>query len=415
LVHPHRTSWLVGLRFSPDGRRLIAGDYPDGLVATWDVASGELATTIETGYATRGSAEYLFVSPDFRTLYVSKAKGKYEHVEEGSKRLLRCSYDGQVRAWDLATGQPHRTFQHEPARNIRLMELSPDGSKFVSCDQLPGTYERAIKEAASLWDVHTGRYLPLPDDLNESFVFSADGSMLAGTVTNETGSHAVKVLDAATGREKLSIPFRDKTTSAFRHIFSPDGRLLVGNVLAYETPGKKDSWRCSLKWWDTSTGQELASFAGAQNGGFSYYQFSPDGQTLATLERQREEIKLLLFRVRDRQLMKTLTLVKQREGERLITGRPAFSADGKWLAVVTGGVPIGRPGDSLDVHDAAQPRILLIDRAGEIRETLVSPPTLGRGASFSPDGCLLATSGHGRVLLWDVTNLSGSARAAREP
>jgi WD40 repeat protein len=50
LIHPHKTATLVDLRFSPDGRQLIAGDDPGGVVMLWDVESGRQLTRIDTGY-----------------------------------------------------------------------------------------------------------------------------------------------------------------------------------------------------------------------------------------------------------------------------------------------------------------------------------------------------------------------------
>jgi hypothetical protein len=64
------------------------------------------------------------------------------------------------------------------------------------------------------------------------------------------------------------------------------------------------------------------------------------------------------------------------------------------------------------VTDLPQPRIHLIDAAtGEIRETLVSPQCFAISAAFSPDGKTLATSGEGRVLLWDLPAPPGLAPA----
>jgi len=416
LIHPHRNAWLVGLRFSPDGRQIIAGDYPDGLVEIWDVLSGKLLTSIESGYAFRGSAQYLNVSSDWRTLYVSKEKRKYERVQEANKDLLRWQFDGEVRAWDLRNGQLQKTFKHQPARNIRSMQLSPDGARFVTWEEVPGTYELRPKQAASLWNVQTGQYLSLPDGSNASLVFSPDGKTLAGAINDENGhAHAVKLFDVATGQDKLSIPIQDKFASVFGLTISPDGRLLVACDDVYENPKKWDNWRSWLKCWDTVTGREVASFPGAPQSTFGYSQFSPDGQTLAVFYGQGDEKRILLFRVADRKQIKAIDLGKPKGGERSITGKPAFSADGKWLAVMSFTVPITKPGGQLDVRDASQPRIYLVDvAAGKVRETLISPHTFGRDACFSPDGRLLATSGQGRVLLWDVTNLGGGAAKAPE-
>ena len=36
LIHPDREAALAGIRFSPDGQRVIAGSYPKGIIQLWD-------------------------------------------------------------------------------------------------------------------------------------------------------------------------------------------------------------------------------------------------------------------------------------------------------------------------------------------------------------------------------------------
>jgi hypothetical protein len=50
LIHPNRGSVLIGLRYSSDGKRIIAGDYPGGIIQVWDSETGRQLTKIETGY-----------------------------------------------------------------------------------------------------------------------------------------------------------------------------------------------------------------------------------------------------------------------------------------------------------------------------------------------------------------------------
>jgi WD40 repeat protein len=82
---------------------------------------------------------------------------------------------------------------------------------------------------------------------------------------------------------------------------------------------------------------------------------------------------------------------------------PAFSPDGKWLAVITRLIPENSSA-SPGLLNLPQARIHLIDvAAGAVRETLVAPPGAPQALCFSPDGRTLATGGHGKVLLWDLT------------
>jgi hypothetical protein len=411
LIHPNKTGTLVGLRFSPDGRQLVAGDYPGGVVVLWDVAAGERLSTIEADYASRGSTEYFFLSPDWRTLFVPREKRKYEMVERDGKRLIRWEMDGNVRAWDLATGRLQWTYAHQPPRGNRHMEMSPDGTTFVTFEELPGLVDGAPKRGVTLWDVHTGRPRPLPDNLIYS-KYSPDGRTLAmPAVDADHHATALKLWDVTTGREKLSIPVTDKNAEVYVTAFSPDGQvMMVVDYRVYADGKKYEGLQPYLKWWDVATGRELASFAGEKNETFFYTRLSPDGQTLAAVNLRSETRKLLLFRTADRQLAKTVILDKQVPGEGLISMEPVFSPDGRWVAVITQRVPDVRGGTDLDARDVAQPRIHLVDVAsGVVRETLIAPQGFARSMSFSPDGRTLATGGHGRVLLWDFSYLPGPA------
>jgi hypothetical protein len=284
LIHPSRNGVLAGLRFSPDGRRIIGGDYPGGVVVLWDVASGRDVTTIETGYGYRASLEYFFLSPDWRELFVSRGTRKVEQVEKDGKRLRRWTCDGDVRTWDLATGRLLHTYKHDPPRDIRLMELAPDGRRFVTWEEVSGTSEGSPKSAASLWDVQTGRYQALPDDLQVYGQFSADGRALAVVaVGSDRYARTVKLLDTATGRERLSIPITDGNARVFTRALSPDGRLLVGTGQVFEKANKADGGRAWLKLWDTTTGREVASLDVGPNDAVGNVSFSPDGRALAAV------------------------------------------------------------------------------------------------------------------------------------
>jgi WD40 repeat protein len=416
LIHPNRTSLLVGLRFSPDGGRVVAGDYPGGVVVVWDLTSGEQQRVIETGYGYRGSYEYFFLSPDWHSLFVGREKRHYERVERDGKRLIRWDYDGDVRCWDLATGRLQRTFKHQPGRNVRHMQLAPDGAHFVTLEQLPGTYEKGPPSAVSLWDVATGRHRPLSPDCRGGIGrFSADGRVLAIEVAGKDDyARAVRLIDVATGAERLSIPVRDKNTSAYACAFSPDGRLLAGDCRVFAQAKKWDHWQGWLKWWDTATGQEVVSFPADKDDMLWHHRFSRDGRTFALTNWRGKQAKLLLFSVPHRRLDRTVVLGQTVKGERFVTSEPAFSPDGRWLAITTQTLPDKRGAD-LDVRDLPQPRIHLIDvAAGVERETLVSPQGFSHGACcFSPDGKTLATAGLGRILLWDMSRPPGAAVGGR--
>jgi WD40 repeat protein len=408
LIHPNRTSTLGGLSFSQDGKRLVAGDFPGGAVVVWDVATGKQLNLIETGHGRRFISEYFFVSPDWKTVYVSQYKSKAQALDQEGKRLWRWQFDGDVRAWDVNTGQLAKKYKHDPPRSVSQMRLFEDGSKFLTIEALPGTYEAGPKGAISMWDVPTGRHRSLPDHLSRSALNSPDGSVLAVTEIDEDRYvRALKLLDLTTWREKWSTPIKDQGALLDLRAFSPDGRLIVAEYEVFGKARRRDTRELGCRWYDAASGQQVASFVGKD--GFYGSCFSPDGQTLAAATGWlAETAQLFLFSVAEKKLMRTIALAAKKNRELAVTIGPVFSPDGRWLAVGTQMVPDVR-GAELDPRDVPQARIHLIDvAAGEIRETLVAPQGLVRSMCFSPDGRTLATGGLGRVLLWNLSTPPGA-------
>jgi WD40 repeat protein len=284
------------------------------------------------------------------------------------------------------------------------MFLSPDGSTFITFEALPGITAQSPKRAVSLWDVKTGQFRSLPDNLNGLPVFSPDSQTLAVQVSNEKNRIvALNLFDVPTGREKLSIPITEPDAQRIGFMsFSPNSKVLVGQVRDEIKTGQH--W---LKFWDPATGRELASFEGARKEYFVWMAFSREGRTLAVTNTGGEQNRLFLFDVHVRKLVQTIVL-----GGKAAVCNLAFSPNGKWIVVTTQVFPEDRGGCAPEVEDVAQPRIHLVDVAeGVIRETLVAPQGFTAAACFSPDGNTLATGGHGKVLLWDLTVPPGSAGA----
>jgi WD40 repeat protein len=234
------------------------------------------------------------------------------------------------------------------------------------------------------------------------------------SVDADSFTWALKLIDGATAREKLSIPIKDKFVWAYVTGFSPDGRLMVGEYRRFDHPRKRENSRTFFKCWDSSTGREVLSFVSEKNDEFIMWpRFSPDGQTIAAVSWNGG--KLFLFDVPQKKLRRTVTLLEKPEGEKVDLTEPAFRQDGKQLAVIAQHSPES-VGQELDARDVAQARIFLIDLpSGNIRETLVAPQGFPRSACFSPDGGTLATGGEGRVLLWDLANALGSVGRSERP
>jgi WD40 repeat protein len=400
LIHPNKTATLYGIRFSPDGKRVLAGDLPGGVVAAWDVATGKLLTTIESGLGMRGSqgtADYFFPSPDWQTLFTWRNEFKYEWVERDGKRLLRFDFEGSgLSAWDLATGRLLRTFQHRPPRGIWWGTLSLDGTKFAAIEDLPGVWEGNPPGAAGLWDLRTGQYRALPDHLRDlpPGDFSPDSQTLAMVAAPD--GRMLRLFDSATGREKGVI--REKGTIFGSLQFMAQGGLLVN---AWVQDG--DQGTGQLQWWDPNARRKVAS---SKLGDESVINIgcSLDGASVAAVGQQGQKLRLLLFHAPGKP-PKAVPLMDVAKGEMLSFCALAFAPDGKWIAVLT---QVSRSRSSradVDMREVPQPTVRLIDiAAGEVREKLVCPLAYAHSVRFSPDGKTLATNGSGRVLLWDLAN-----------
>jgi WD40 repeat protein len=397
---------IAKIEYSPDGKRILAGDYPGGVIALWDVASGKRLTTIEAGYGYHATMNYYAVSPDWQTVFAWREKRKAERVEQDGKRMLRWTFGGEVRAWNLDDGKLLRTYKRQPQSLIRFMKLAPDGKTIYTAEELPGIYERQAKQVASLWDVKDGTYRTLEGVDSYGGEFSPDGKSVVFPGSDENGhTKALKMIDVATGREKWSLPIQEKNARAWISRFSPDGRLLYGTERVFEHPKKRDKSITQLKWWDAATGREVASKTCEPNEPTGFGALSPDKQKVVAINWQGDTRKVSLFDLSEKRLLWTTVVCEKTKGHRPIAWSPAFSPDGKWLAVITRTVP-ENAGEDLDARDVPQPRIHLLEaESGAIRETMIAPQAFADAACFSPDGRTLATGGDGRIHLWDMTKM----------
>ena len=234
----------VGLAVSPDGKTLATIQYL-GITAVYlyDMASGEETARIPyPATDSGGGSDVLSFSPD----------GTHVAIATFDRNGLHLI--------DLAKRQVIRTFPH--TNTVFAAAFSPDGKHLVG-----GGYdsEQSVYFARR-WEVDTGRELSRLRFGRygiRSVAYSPDGATVA--VGGDHGKPtSVKLIEAATGKERLNIPFPD--ASSVRSIaFSPDGKTLAASADGSST-----------RLFDTATGMERLKIDRKAIG----LRFAPDGATL---------------------------------------------------------------------------------------------------------------------------------------
>jgi len=194
------------------------------------------------------------------------------------------------------------------------------------------------------------------------------------TVASSTYEGTVRLWDAATGKERLSLVKQDGII--FQVAFSPDGKLL-----AWSGSGK-------MRLWDLATGKQAQM--DCYDPHTSALAFSPDGKILAAggpwgvLGHVSGEV--VLGDVAKRELLHKLE-VKDGPVHAL-----AFSPDGKTLAVGSG--PDGSTPSSIGLWDVATGKLVGRLQGHQGAVTCVA---------FSVNGKLLGSGGYDHTLrLWDL-------------
>jgi WD40 repeat protein len=364
------------LAFSPDGTRIAScGDSPN--VRVWDAGTGKARLTLK-GHT--GLVSDLAFSPD-------------------GKRLYSAGWDGTVKEWDATASDEPPTLKGLPG-TVSSARFSPDGTRLAGVTE-GSTPGREV--AARVWDVATGKEVVCFKGHTGSHAsitirgvtFSPDGKRVASVsrpwpAQGGDLSGELKVWDAATGKELLSIPV--SLVPGWNPVsFSPDGARMA--LIVFVQDG--DKVRQELKMWDAATGKELLSIRGVARSRLAVMgvAFSPDGRRIAApASIGKGEAERSAVKVWDAGGRELLVL----EGHAGPVVSVAFSPDGGRLA--SGDLHYGRLGE-VKVWDAATGQELL---------TLKGRSVVVRAVAFSPDGRRLAAGEgslndrSGEVKLWDV-------------
>jgi WD40 repeat protein/tetratricopeptide (TPR) repeat protein len=341
-VHPPRVirEWKgesSSVAFSPDGKLLASAAEHFGL-KVWDTATGQ-------------------------ERHAHPVDGGIVAWSSDGKTIAACSTNRTVSLWEPATGKvrslPHRS-------GISGLAFSSDSKLLASAEG-----DGPVK----VWDVSAQpeEYTTIPN-FSSGLAFSPDGKTLAFGSRSE-GKAAVKLVDAASGQERLALPTRETDVPGLAHgglRFSRDGKQIAMVVVR------------RLFRWDVSTGQMLTDMVPHPTA-IHGLAFSPDGKTLATAGYDDNLVKLWDLETSavasDIRHQPKLTLPVGRSGASV-----TFAPDGK--SVVTGDQ------DGLVMFWDA-------DTGKQISQFSATPEWLW-ALAFTPNGNYLAAGGEQGVLkLWE--------------
>jgi WD40 repeat protein/serine/threonine protein kinase len=242
--HPNVPSGFRGVAFSPDGRRIAAGNA--SALVIWDAATGEELFRLTDPGDRDLPLLSLAYSPDGRRIIAGYGQN------EGRGDV------GHATLWDAATGEVLGRIPGHRA-SVRGVAFSPDGREAAL----------ATWGLVELWDLEADPRQVCAIPCHGGHVWAVAFSPPDGRYLASGGlDRALRLWDRTTGNEIRA--FYGHEGFVYGLAFSPDGRWLLS--------ASEDN---SLKLWEVASGRKLADFHGHQSF-TSCVAFSPIGQLIAS-------------------------------------------------------------------------------------------------------------------------------------
>ncbi|NIP27575.1 MAG: protein kinase [Phycisphaerae bacterium] len=308
-----------------------------------------------------------------------------------SSRIVAGNSDNTAIVWDIPS-QTERLVLKGHTGEVMAAAWSPDGATIAT-----GSGDRTIK----LWDAHTGKEMATLTGHNDrvaSVVWTPDGTRLASAGwTDQT----VRIWDVRAGKEQMTLKSPGNAVTGLS--LSPDGEYLSSveylgwmRIFEMDTGREVRSWRAQehnlwavawsptgdkiatggfgpVKIWDPNTGRQLQSLP--HEGGVDWLSWSPDGRHIASATRDQQ---IRIWQVDSGQQIHSY------RGHTGWIKCAAWSPDGSRIASAGG------------------------DGTVKIWATYKLGGGSGLGHSdvmkiaWSPVEELLATSGRGKIRMWDM-------------
>ncbi len=289
--------------------------------------------------------------------------------------LLAATYGGQASVYDLTTRREVRRLRMERGRLVGA-HFSLDGRQLVTDD---------MQSQLRVWDMSTGKLLQAvsilagQQTIRWSKVTPDLKTVLVWRVGAERGATALRVCDAATGRELLRVP-RDAERPGVAAI------SLNSHLVAVGQP------RSPIRVFNVAGGREVCCFR--DGGSHGHLEFARDGRSVGVLD---DDGVFRLWEVSNGQLRCWIK-------SHVHTGRFQFNRDGSVVAIWP----------SWEAGSVQKDPVMLWElRTGALIGRLHGHQCTVTSVDFSFDGTHLATgSMDSTVLLWDLAAVIGDRRRA---
>lgn len=406
LPHPDKASSFSSIIFSNDGKRLLAGGYPEGTVVRYDLASGSRLMEIATGKTWRGNSRYVNLMPDAKSFFVIHERfARIERFQKEEKQFTRYVGATGIKRWSLETGELLWKDTRPDQGRLISLKLSPDGQKMVVMEEPPGKYPRGEHGMLRSWqgDTTLGKLQPLPEQISGLGVFSPDSqAFLTSTFDKQGYSTGIRWLHGKTFDILGSWDIKEPLSYAEMGWPLPDQQLLyVHTIYPRLNQANAVSRRLMLLRYGKQGAVPEVMFENFKD--CSSLLLHYDRQSLFYVKKDGTDFTLKQWRWANGQ--HALSLPLPSEPGRAYSHVMALSPNGKLLALAHfAQTPKELENlDDLRPEMLNQPRIILVDvQNGKVAGTLVSPPAFIGGLAFSPDGKQLISSGSGCLHLWDV-------------
>jgi WD40 repeat protein len=407
LQHPDRGSSFSSIIFSTDGKRLLAGGYPEGTVVQYDFATGSRLSEIATGKMWRGYSRYVNLMPDGKSFYVINERfSKIEYLEKDQKQYVNYIPGIGIKRWNVETGELLWKDTRPEQSRVYGFKLSPDGQRMVILEDPSGVYPRRTRGTSKVMhgDTTTGKFERMPEGVSAFGAFSPDSAtFLTSSVDAQGNSNKLLCLDGRTFVERGSWPVKEPL-SYIEVQFALSGERLVYIQSVLQKPKQWASVQRRLMILNYGKPDSTPQVLVDNMKEYIYPLAHHDQQSLFYLRKDDRNCTLKQVRLADRKELLSIPLPSE-PGRAYGTGM-TLSPNGKLLAI-TQRAETPKELESVDElkpEMIGQPRILLIEvTTGKIVKTLISPPAFIGGMVFSPDGKSLVSSGSGCLHVWDVS------------